>query len=129
MPVVAIGFVREAVLAARERGPGPVAGIAGWFSETLFPADRFSFALSDPPAGVFSKRLIPCAALARRRARHAAKRFKKVENAQAVIWKMRLVAEQRFRRLKAPELMQDVYTGAQYANGVLVKEVSEEKAA
>ena len=57
----------------------------------------------------------------------AAKRFKKVENAQAVIWKMRLVAEQRFRRLKAPELMQDVYTGAQYANGVLVKEVSEEK--
>ena len=32
----------------------------------------------------------------------AAKRFKKVENAQAVIWKMLLVAEQRFRRLKAP---------------------------
>ena len=32
----------------------------------------------------------------------AAKRFKKVENAQAVIWKMLLVAEKRFRRLKAP---------------------------
>ena len=41
----------------------------------------------------------------------AAKRFKKVENAQAVIWKMLLVAEQRFRRLKAPELMKDVYQG------------------
>ena len=37
--------------------------------------------------------------------------------------------EERFRRLKAPELMQDVYTGAQYANGVLVKDVSGEKPA
>ena len=40
--------------------------------------------------------------------------IKKVENAQAVIWKMLLVAEQRFRRLKAPELMKDVYQGAKY---------------
>ena len=49
----------------------------------------------------------------------AAKRFKKVENAQAVIWKMLLVAEP-FRRLKAPELMKDVYQGAEYVNGVPV---------
>ena len=33
----------------------------------------------------------------------------------AVIWKMLMVAEQRFRRLKAPELIEDVYLGAQYA--------------
>ena len=46
----------------------------------------------------------------------AAKRFKKVENAQALIWKMLLVAEKRFRRLKAPELMKDVYQGAEYVN-------------
>jgi len=59
----------------------------------------------------------------------AARRFKKVENAQAVIWKMLLVAEQRFRRLKAPELMTDVYRGAKYVNGIPVKEISEEKAA
>ena len=59
----------------------------------------------------------------------AAKRFKKVENAQAVIWKMLLVAEQRFRRLKAPELMKDVYRGAEYVNGVLVTQAPEEKAA
>ena len=51
----------------------------------------------------------------------AAKRFKKVENAQALIWKMLLVAEKRFRRLKAPGLMKDVYQGAEYVNGVLVK--------
>jgi len=59
----------------------------------------------------------------------AAKRFRKVENAQAVIWKMLLVAEKRFRRLKAPELMKDVYRGDKYVNGVPVNEVSEEKAA
>ena len=59
----------------------------------------------------------------------AAKRFKKVENAQALIWKMLLVAEKRFRRLKAPELMKDVYQGAEYVNGVLVNQVPEEKAA
>ena len=59
----------------------------------------------------------------------AAKRFKKVENAQAVIWKMLLVAEQRFRRLKAPELMKDVYQGAKYVNGVPVNQAPEEKAA
>ncbi len=41
----------------------------------------------------------------------AAKRFKKVANATAVTWKMLLVAEQRFRKLDAPERMQEVYLG------------------
>ena len=39
----------------------------------------------------------------------AAKRYKKVENATAVIWKMLLLAEQRFRRLDAPEKLLQVY--------------------
>ena len=39
----------------------------------------------------------------------AAKRYKKVENATAVIWKMLLLAEQRFRRLDAPEKLMQVY--------------------
>ena len=39
----------------------------------------------------------------------AAKRFKKVANATAVIWKMLLVAETKFRKLNAPELLQDVW--------------------
>ena len=34
-----------------------------------------------------------------------------------------------FRRLKAPELMKDVYQGAKYVNGVPVNQVPEEKAA
>ena len=46
----------------------------------------------------------------------AAKRYKRVDRAIAVIWKMLMVAEQRFRRLKAPELIEDVYLGAQYAD-------------
>lgn len=48
----------------------------------------------------------------------AAKRFKKIENATAVIWKMLLVAQQRFWRLNTPELLKEVYQGATFANGV-----------
>jgi len=42
---------------------------------------------------------------------------------------MLLVAEKRFRRIKAPHLMREVYQGAQYVNGVPVKQVTEEKPA
>jgi putative transposase len=50
----------------------------------------------------------------------AAKRFKKVENATAVIWKMMLVAEKRFRKLNAPELLQEVYRGVEFVDGVAI---------
>src|SRR4030065_232087 len=39
----------------------------------------------------------------------AAKRYKKVENATVVIWKMLLLAEQRCHRLDAPEELMQVY--------------------
>jgi len=48
----------------------------------------------------------------------AAKRYKKVANATTVIWKMLLLAEQRFRRLDAPERMKQVYLGVQFQNGI-----------
>ena len=48
----------------------------------------------------------------------AAKRFKKVENATAVIWKTLLIAEKTFRRLDAPELLADVARGEIYVDGV-----------
>ena len=51
----------------------------------------------------------------------AAKRYKRVDRAIAVIWKMLMVAEQRFRRLKASELMEEVYLGARYVDGVPVE--------
>ena len=56
----------------------------------------------------------------------AAKRFKLVKNATAVIWKMLLVAEQVFRRVKHPELMPLVYRGVRFADG---KQVQTEVAA
>ena len=59
----------------------------------------------------------------------AAKRFKKVSNATAVIWKMLLVAQGRFRRLNAPELLNEVYHGVPYVNGVRVQERAWEVAA
>lgn len=59
----------------------------------------------------------------------AAKRYKKVDNAIVVIWKMLMVAEKRFRRLAAPELAREVYLGAHYVDGVIVKAVAEEVAA
>lgn len=48
----------------------------------------------------------------------AAKRYKKVKNATAVIWKTLLVAEQGFRKLNAPELLAEVAEGAVYVNGI-----------
>ena len=44
----------------------------------------------------------------------AVKRFKRVDKAITVIWKMLMVAEKRFRRVKVPEPMKDVYPGAIY---------------
>lgn len=51
----------------------------------------------------------------------AAKRYKKVENAMAVIWKTLLIAERTFRRLDAPELLAEVAEGVTYLNGERVK--------
>ncbi|MCA2991967.1 IS256 family transposase [Gemmatimonas sp.] len=60
----------------------------------------------------------------------AAKRFKKVERATAIIWHLLQVAEQRFRKLNAPDQCRDVYRGVRYADGVEVPVVSStEKAA
>lgn len=47
----------------------------------------------------------------------AAKRFKKVENATAVLWKMLMIAERRFKRLKAPNLMKRLFDGTIYVDG------------
>ena len=59
----------------------------------------------------------------------AAKRFKKVENATALIWKILQVAESTFRRLKGAELLPTVYAGAQYVDGVLQAARTQQKIA
>ena len=47
----------------------------------------------------------------------AAKRFKRVESATALIWKLLMVAEKRFRRLDAPHLLRDVFEGRKFRDG------------
>jgi transposase-like protein len=60
----------------------------------------------------------------------AAKRYKKVERATAMIWKLLLVGEQHFRRLKGAEWLPSVARGARFVDGKLAEEkVAEEIAA
>jgi putative transposase len=68
-------------------------------------------------AVAFSTFLNRLAAVVRSRTT-AAKRFKRVERATALIWKILQVAESTFRRLKGAELLPAVYAGAQYVDGV-----------
>ena len=46
-----------------------------------------------------------------------------------MIWKMLLVAEKRFCRLKDPHLTRDIYLCAKFKDGVAVQPATEEKAA
>jgi putative transposase len=56
----------------------------------------------------------------------AAKRYKKVANATAVIWKTLLVAERTFRPLTAPELVPEVARGTTYVNGLDVSKLKKQ---
>ena len=65
----------------------------------------------------------------------AAKRYKRVDRATPLIWKLLMVGERRFRRLNAPGLLEHVYQGVRFVNGrrkdqakVQVEEVKEEVA-
>ncbi len=53
---------------------------------------------------------------------NASKRFKKVESASAMIWKLLQVAEKSFRKLKGYWLLSDVLEGKQFVNGVAIEE-------
>lgn len=59
----------------------------------------------------------------------AAKRYKRVENATALIWKLLGVAEKTFRRLNAPHLLAAVAAGAKYVDGTAVPNHSRRVAA
>lgn len=51
---------------------------------------------------------------------NAARRYKRVDNATAMIWKLLRVAEKSWRHLKGSDLMQEVYDGQRFADGVKV---------
>lgn len=59
----------------------------------------------------------------------AAKRYKKVANAEALIWKILLIAERKFRRLNAPQLLEEVYKGVKFVDGVALNAVNRKLAA
>jgi transposase-like protein len=57
----------------------------------------------------------------------ASKRFKKVDGAVAMIWKLLGVAEKNWRKLNAPELLTEVKNGVRFVDGVRVTTKNEEK--
>ena len=59
----------------------------------------------------------------------AARRYRKVTNAEALIWKILMVAENKFRRLNSPELLQQVYKAQRLEDGIEVVETSRRRAA
>jgi transposase-like protein len=58
----------------------------------------------------------------------ASKRYRKVDGATAMIWKLLMVAERTFRRLRAPDLLKDVYQGSKYKDGVKIEARQQELA-
>jgi transposase-like protein len=59
----------------------------------------------------------------------ASRRYKKVDNATALIWKVMMVGEKKFRRLDAPKLLKEVYEGAIYKDGLRVRDEVKKEAA
>ena len=53
----------------------------------------------------------------------AAKRYKKVENATAVLWKLLMLAERNFRRLNGHHLLGEVAAGVKFKNGERQREL------
>ena len=49
---------------------------------------------------------------------NAAKRYKRVDNASALIWKILRLAERRFRKLRSPHLLTAVAAGVEYVDGI-----------
>jgi transposase-like protein len=52
---------------------------------------------------------------------NAARRFKKADNATAMLWKLLMGAEKTFRRLDRVHVLDDLLQGAKYINGVQVR--------
>jgi hypothetical protein len=50
--------------------------------------------------------------------------YKKVANAEALIWKILMIAEKNFRRLNSPELLAAVYHGNYFQDGMPIQETN-----
>lgn len=60
---------------------------------------------------------------------NATRRFKRVDNAAAMIWKLLRIGEKAWRCLKSAELLRDVYERKTFMNGKIVKKADNAKAA
>lgn len=56
----------------------------------------------------------------------AAKRYKRVDRATPLIWKLLMVGEKRFRRLNAPHLLYELYQGVRFVDGFKANAVTQE---
>ncbi len=54
----------------------------------------------------------------------AARRYKKVANAEALIWRILMIAELKFRRLNSPDLLGAVHGGQLFQDGMLVEGIT-----
>ena len=59
----------------------------------------------------------------------AARRYNKVANAAALIWKILTIAEKKFRRLNSPELLEQVYKGQLFEDGIDAEEMTRKRRA
>ncbi len=59
----------------------------------------------------------------------AARRYKKVANAEALIWKILMIAEKKFRRLNSPELLGAVHDGQLFEDAMPVQETNPKRRA
>ena len=54
----------------------------------------------------------------------AARRYKKVANAEVSIWKILMIAEKKFRCLNSPQLLAAVYDGQRLEDGMPAQEIT-----
>jgi putative transposase len=59
----------------------------------------------------------------------AARRYKKVANAEAFDWKILTIAEKKFCRLNSLELLEQVYNGERFEDGIEIEELSRKRRA
>ena len=59
----------------------------------------------------------------------AARRYKKVANAEALIWKILMIAQKKFRRLNSPDLLEAVHHGQPFVDGIALEEPARKRRA
>ena len=86
---------------------------------------RFSKRSLDPPAHHQSGAIAVLGGLRT----DAARRYQKVANAEALIWKILMIAEKKFRRINSPQLLGAVHDGQLFQDAMPVQETNPKRCA